>query len=56
MCLTLHDAECSQTAACSKAKYEFQDCEERVKQWNEEEDESKKGPKEDCVEECKSYI
>lgn len=44
-------AECARSAQCIGYKHHYQECVERVTAQHE--DESYKGPKEDCVEECK---
>lgn len=44
--------ECAHSAQCAPFKHHFDECVERVTR--QEEDEDYKGPKEDCVEECKS--
>lgn len=44
--------ECAHSAQCAPFKHHFDECVERVTR--QEEDEDFKGPKEDCVEECKS--
>jgi len=43
-------AECARSAQCIGYKHHYQECVERVTA--QQEDESYKGPKEDCVEEC----
>lgn len=43
--------ECAHTAQCAPYKHHYDECVERVTR--QEEDEDFKGPKEDCVEECK---
>lgn len=51
-------AECSKTPSCSHAKYEYEECSERVQKWQEADEDERKslGPKEDCVEECACSI
>ena len=43
--------ECARSAGCIGYKHHYEECVERVTA--QKEDESYKGPKEDCVEECK---
>lgn len=43
--------ECANSAQCAPYKHHFDECVERVTQ--QQEDADYKGPKEDCVEECK---
>jgi len=45
-------AECGKTKECSPAKHHYDECAERVT--TAAEDADHKGPKEDCVEECKN--
>lgn len=47
----LLSTECARSAQCIGYKHHYQECVERVTAQHE--DESYKGPKEDCVEECK---
>lgn len=49
--LTINFTECARSAQCIGYKHHYQECVERVTAQHE--DESYKGPKEDCVEECK---
>lgn len=44
--------ECARTTQCAPLKHHFDECAERVTEQQENPDH--KGPKEDCVEECKS--
>lgn len=46
--------ECAKTRPCAHAKEEFEECSERVRLWDEADEEERKklGPHEDCVEEC----
>lgn len=44
--------ECANTKECAPAKHHYDECVERVTAA--EADEDAKGPKEDCVEECKN--
>jgi len=50
--LTNCPIECANSAKCAPYKHHYDECVERVTR--QEEDEDYKGPKEDCVEECKS--
>lgn len=43
--------DCAHSAQCAPYKHHYDECVERVTR--QEEDEDFKGPKEDCVEECK---
>lgn len=43
-------AECKESKTCAPSKHHYDDCVERVTRAEQEEH---KGPKEDCVEECK---
>ncbi|KAI4089788.1 MAG: hypothetical protein LQ348_003995 [Seirophora lacunosa] len=45
------EEECAKSSQCAPLKHHYDACAERVQQ--QEEDEDYKGPKEDCVEECK---
>lgn len=49
--LTIGPIECANSSQCAPYKHHFDECVERVTQ--QQEDEDYKGPKEDCVEECK---
>lgn len=42
--------ECAKTSSCAPLKHEYEECAERV--MKAQEDDSHKGPHEDCVEEC----
>lgn len=46
--------ECAHSAQCAPFKHHYDECVERVTR--QEEDEDHKGPKEDCVEECKFSV
>ncbi|KAI4101624.1 MAG: hypothetical protein L6R37_004857 [Teloschistes peruensis] len=46
------EAECAKSSQCAPLKHHFDACAERVQK--QQEDEDHKGPKEDCVEECRS--
>lgn len=50
----INSAECAHSAVCAPYKHHYDECVERVTRQEEEGDDFK-GPKEDCVEECK-YI
>lgn len=52
--LTLPRPECANSAQCAPYKHHFEECVERVTR--QQEDEDYKGPKEDCVEECKYSV
>lgn len=54
MRLTQFHPECVNSAQCAPYKHHFDECVERVTR--QQEDEDYKGPKEDCVEECKYSI
>ncbi|KKA21721.1 Ubiquinol-cytochrome c reductase complex 17 kd protein [Rasamsonia emersonii CBS 393.64] len=45
------EQECANSAQCAPVKHHFDECVERVTR--QQEDPDYKGPKEDCVEECK---
>ncbi|KAL8661501.1 MAG: hypothetical protein Q9202_005510 [Teloschistes flavicans] len=47
------EAECAKSSQCAPLKHHYDACSERVQK--QEEDEEHKGPKEDCVEECRSH-
>lgn len=46
--------ECASSSNCAPYKHHYDECVERVTK--QEEDEDYKGPKEDCVEECKWHF
>ncbi|KAI9871870.1 MAG: ubiquinol--cytochrome-c reductase subunit 6 [Pleopsidium flavum] len=47
------EEECAKSAQCAPLKHHYDSCVERVNEQHE--DPNHKGPKENCVEECKSY-
>lgn len=47
-------SECANSSQCAPYKHHYDECVERVTR--QEEDEDYNGPKEDCVEECKSTL
>ena len=49
----LYLAECAKSSQCAPLKHHYDACAERVQRH--QEDENYKGPKEDCVEECKWF-
>lgn len=51
MLTILFSAECARSSQCSGYRHHYEECVERVTAQHEDAD--YKGPKEDCVEECK---